>query len=57
MAEVQQPAPTPTTSQPNGPATDRTAQSTSQPRGTGVQQPAPTPTTSQPGGPATQRPA
>ena len=56
MAEVQQPAPTPT-SQPNGPATDRTAQSTSQPRGTGVQQPAPTPTTSQPGGPATQRPA
>ena len=56
-AAVQQPAPTPTTSQPNGPATDRTAQSTSQPRGTGVQQPAPTPTTSQPGGPATQRPA
>ena len=42
---------------PNGPATDRTAQSTSQPRGTGAQQPAPTPTTSQPGGPATQRPA
>ena len=38
-AAVQQPAPTPTTSQPDGPATHRTAQSTSQPRGAGVQQP------------------
>ncbi|CAH3041503.1 unnamed protein product, partial [Porites lobata] len=38
-AAVQQPAPTPTTSQPDVPATHRTAQSTSQPRGAGVQQP------------------
>ena len=55
-AAVQQPAPTPTTSQPDGPATHRTAQSTSQPRGAGVQQPVRITTTSQPGGRATQRP-
>ena len=56
-AAVQQPAPAPTTSQPDGPATHRTAQSTSQARGAGVQQPVRITTTSQPGGPATQRPA
>ena len=55
-AAVQQPAPTPTTSQPDVPATHRTAQSTSQPRGAGVQQPVRITTTSQPGGWATQRP-
>ena len=55
-AGVQQPAPTPTTSQPYGSATQRQAPSTSQPRGAGVQQPAPIPITSQPCGPATQRP-
>ena len=55
-AAVQKPAPTPTTSQPDGLATHRTSQSTSQPRGAGVQQPVRIPTTSQPGGPATQRP-
>ena len=49
-AAVQQPAPTPTTSQPDVPATHRTAQSTSQPRGAGVQQPVRITTTSQPGG-------
>ena len=55
-AAVQQPAPTPTTSQPDVPATHRTAQSTSQPRGAGVQQPVRITPTSQPGGCATQRP-
>ena len=55
-AAVQQPAPTPTTSQPDVPATHTTAQSTSQPRGAGVQQPVRITTTSQPGGWATQRP-
>ena len=56
-AAVQKPAPTPTTSQPDGPATQRPAPLTSQPEGARVQQPAPIPRTSQLGGPATQRPA
>ena len=54
---MQQPVRIPTTSQPDGPATQRPVLLTSQPGGAGVQQPAPTPTTSQPDGPATQRPA
>ena len=56
-AAVQKPAPTPTRSQPDGPATQRPAPSESKPGGARVQQPAPIPTTSQPAEPATQRPA